>query len=92
VGAARLVASDLESRPDLTPWLASVFVAEDKRNRGTGTEVCSGIVEIARQKGFSTLYLFTPDRASFYARQGWEVMGQERHRGKEVTLMKLELR
>lgn len=91
MGTARLVESDLESRPDLGPWLASVFVPEDKRSRGTGTLVCSGIVEVARQKGYPTLYLFTPDRASFYERQGWSVMGHERHRDKEVTLMKLEL-
>jgi predicted N-acetyltransferase YhbS len=91
MGAARLVESDLESRPDLSPWLASVFVPADKRSRGTGTLVCSGIVEVARQRGYPTLYLFTPDRATFYERQGWSVMGYERHRDKEVTLMKLEI-
>ena len=31
VGVARLVASDLETRPDLRPWLASVFVPVQKR-------------------------------------------------------------
>lgn len=91
VGVARLVEFDLDSRSDLGPWLASVFVREDKRSRGTGTLVCSRIVEVARQKGYPTLYLFTPDRASFYERQRWSVMGYERHHGVQVTLMKLEL-
>ena len=91
VGVARLVEFDLDSRPDLGPWLASVYVPADKRSRGTGTLVCSGIVEIARQRGYSTLYLFTPDRAPFYERQGWEVVGYQLHRGVQVTLMKLDL-
>jgi len=91
VGVARLVATDLESRPDLSPWLASVYVHADKRNRDIGSILCSGIVEIARRNGFHTLYLFTPDRASFYQRQGWSVMGDERHQGVRVTLMKFDL-
>ena len=34
VGTASLVASDLPSRPDLTPWLASVLVRPQFRGRG----------------------------------------------------------
>jgi predicted N-acetyltransferase YhbS len=91
VGVARLVESDLESRPDLKPWLASVFVPEHKRNRGIGIILCSEVIDIARQYGFSTLYLFTPDRAPYYERQGWSVVGYERYRDIQVTLMKLEI-
>jgi predicted N-acetyltransferase YhbS len=91
VGVARLVESDLESRPDLKPWLASVFVPGHKRNQGIGTTLCSEVVEIAKRCGFSRLYLFTPDRAPFYERQGWSVVGFERHRDIQVTLMKLEI-
>ncbi len=91
VGVARLVRSDLPSRPDLQPWLASVFVPADKRNQGIGWFLCSGIVEQARKLGFPTVYLFTRDRVAFYERQGWSVMGREPHRDTQVTLMKLEL-
>ncbi len=91
VGVARLVEFDLDSRPDLGPWLASVFVPANKRSRGTGTLVCAAIVEVARKKGYPTLYLFTPDRAPFYERQGWSTVGYEQHNDKDVTLMKLEL-
>jgi predicted N-acetyltransferase YhbS len=91
VGVARLVASDLEARPDLQPWLASVFVPIRKRSQGIGASVCAGIVKHARELGFPTIYLFTPDRAAFYEKQGWSVMGQESHCDTEVTLMKLEL-
>ena len=91
VGVARLVASDLEGRPDLQPWLASVFVPIRKRSQGIGASVCAEIVKYARELGFPTIYLFTPDRAAFYERQGWSVIGQESHCDTEVTLMKFEL-
>lgn len=91
VGVARLVESDLQSRPDLNPWLASVYVPEYKRNQGIGSILCSEVVNIAKQLGFARLYLFTPDRSAFYERQGWSVVGHERHCDMEVTLMKIEL-
>jgi predicted N-acetyltransferase YhbS len=34
VGTASLIANDLPSRPDLTPWLASVLVRPQFRGRG----------------------------------------------------------
>jgi hypothetical protein len=48
-------------------------------------------MENARCLGFSSIYLFIPDRAAFYVRQGWIVLGQEQHCDKQVTLMKLEI-
>lgn len=91
VGVARLVASDLEARPDLQPWLASVFVPILERGHGIGASVCAGIIKYAGELGFSNIYLFTPDRAAFYERQGWSVIGQESHCDTEVTLMKFDL-
>lgn len=34
IGTASLVAHDLDERPDLTPWLAGVFVSPEARGRG----------------------------------------------------------
>src|SRR4051812_27947910 len=34
VGTASLAHQDLDSRPDLTPWLAGVYVVPDARGRG----------------------------------------------------------
>ena len=36
LGPATLVASDLPPRPDLTPWLAQLFVAPTRRRDGVG--------------------------------------------------------
>ena len=37
VGTAALRASDMDTRPELTPWLASVYVAPWARRAGVGT-------------------------------------------------------
>jgi hypothetical protein len=34
-----------------------------------------------------TLYLFTPDRESFYQNLGWQVLSKEEYRGAWVTVM-----
>lgn len=76
VGCARLVASDHADRPDLTPWLASVFVSPAWRRRGIASALVQTVQQAARTAGFPTLYLFTPDQARLYARLGFVAIGQ----------------
>jgi N-acetylglutamate synthase-like GNAT family acetyltransferase len=91
VGTAALVESDMDSHPELSPWLASVYVNPDYRKRGLGSALVKHVVSQARNHGFSPLYLFTPDQARFYQNLGWQFMAQESYRGGEATLMKIEM-
>ena len=91
VGAASLLAEDMHTHRDLTPWLASVFVDAAHRRRGIGERLCRRIVEEARRLGLPRLYLFTEDQAPFYARMGWLHMAEEAYRGERVTLMRMEV-
>ena len=75
VGCARLVAADHADRPDLTPWLASVFVAPDWRRRGIASALVQTVQAATQASGFPALYLYTPDQARLYARQGFTVIG-----------------
>ena len=92
VGTAALVESDMDSHPELSPWLASVYVNPDYRNRGVGAALVRHVVSKAKAQGFCPLYLFTPDQKNFYQSLGWEFMEQESYRGGEATLMKITLR
>jgi GNAT superfamily N-acetyltransferase len=74
IGSASLVAQDLDTRPELSPWLASVYVAEPHRRQGIGSTLVRRAVQEAAALGVKTLYLFTPDREQFYARLGWSVV------------------
>ncbi len=89
IGTASLTPDDLETRPDQTPWLASVFVHAPQRGRGAGSALVQAAVAHARKLGVETLYLFTEDRVDFYERLGWAVLEGETYRGHPVIVMKI---
>jgi GNAT superfamily N-acetyltransferase len=90
-GSASLVAQDMSSRGDLSPWLASLYVAPEYRKRGLGTALVRRVAQEAQALGVATLYLYTPDQEAFYARRGWSTMEQVLYRGYRVTVMSLDI-
>jgi hypothetical protein len=68
IGVARLTIHDMDTRKEMSPWLASVYVPTQHRNNGVGTALCKTIIKKANELGFKDLYLFTPDQESFYLR------------------------
>lgn len=92
LGSAGLLSHDMDTRMDLSPWLASVYVAPEHRGRGVGTALVKHVMNVAKAAGCEDLYLFTPDRAGFYARLGWFTLAEELYRGEPVTVMRASLR
>ena|SRR5689334_17155473 len=88
VGTAGLVHSDLDSRPDLTPWLAGVFVEPAYRRRGYATALVRRVEVFAQAASVSVLWLCTSTAETLYARLGWERMETERKGLREVTVMR----
>jgi GNAT superfamily N-acetyltransferase len=87
VGMACLVAHDMDTRPELTPWLATVLVAPDYRGRGIGSALSERVVAEGRALAFPKLYLVTFDKSSFYARLGWKHFEQTEYLGLPATIM-----
>ena len=87
IGTASIVKYDMSTRRELSPWMASVYVVPEFRNRGIGSELVRAIVREAETLGLEKLYLFTPDRMDFYSRLGWKVFERTEYCGKEVTIM-----
>ncbi len=87
VGSAILVKCDMDTRPALGPWLASVFVDSAFRERGIGTRLVDRVTHEAQLLGFNTLYLWTPDREAFYAKQGWSLTEKTVYRNENATIM-----
>lgn len=90
LGTAALVEADMDSHPELTPWLASVYIREDQRGRGLGKKLVKALMDFAGQQGLPRLYLFTPDQAPFYTNLGWQLLAEETYRDTSVTLMTLD--
>lgn len=91
LGSASLVASDMDTHPELGPWLASVYVAPAYRRQGIGSALVERIMEEARALGEDALYLYTPDKEAFYRRRGWTVVGHEHYRDTDVAVMMARL-
>lgn len=87
VGCASVRTADLESRADLTPWLASVYVPPTRRRLGIGARLVRAAEAEAARLGVARLYLFTPDRQRFYAALGWTAHEHTVHAGEPVTVM-----
>lgn len=92
LGSASLIAHDMDTRMDLSPWLASVYVAPPYRGHGMGSALVQEIVDRATDLGFPALYLFTADRARFYERLGWHVVEHVVYRGYAQVVMSISLR
>lgn len=90
-GSAAIIESDMDTRPELTPWLASVYVAPEFRRQGIGSKLVEHVMRQAKAAGIAKLYLFTPDQADFYKKLGWTAMGEETYRACPVTVMQVAL-
>jgi GNAT superfamily N-acetyltransferase len=74
VGSASLIAHDMLTRPELSPWLAGVFVPSEYRRRGVGAVLIKRVIDEARSLGVSRIYLYTPGSGTLYLRLGWSVV------------------
>ena len=74
LGTASVIASDLEDRPHLTPWVAAVWVEEHARRRGVGAQLVTRAAQDCFALGIARAYLCARPRMSgFYQGLGWIV-------------------
>jgi GNAT superfamily N-acetyltransferase len=89
VGTSSFVVADLDERPDLTPWLASVFVVPQARRKGHAIPLIQAVESAARAASIPTLWLHTEHAARIYAKAGWQLVEIVERKGKlPVTLMR----
>ena len=92
VGTASLVARDLDAWPDLTPWLAGVYVVPEARGRGHVRALIGAAEAAGRAAGVPELWLHTRTAERLYARAGWTAAGTVIDRDRPHTLMRRDLR
>jgi GNAT superfamily N-acetyltransferase len=91
VGTASLVTHDLAERPDLSPWLAGMFVPSHVRGRGYAAQLVTAVEQAAAAAAIPTLWLYTGRAARIYARAGWDTVEDIQHNGKPFVLMRRRL-
>jgi N-acetylglutamate synthase-like GNAT family acetyltransferase len=87
LGSASLVSHDMETRMELTPWLAGVYVGEQYRRRGIGAELVRRIMTEAGKLDIPLLYLYTVHSEKFYAALGWTLLERTNYREQKVVIM-----
>ena len=75
LGTASLIASDVDNRPLLTPWVAAVWVEAAYRERGIGTSLVEAVVRRAFALGERELFLHCAEsRRPFYEKRAWQLV------------------
>jgi GNAT superfamily N-acetyltransferase len=74
LGTASVIAADLAERPQLTPWVAAVWVEPEARGRGIGAALVDRAAQDCFALGISRAYLCARPRMSrFYEGLGWTI-------------------
>ena len=81
-----MIASDLAERPQLTPWVAAVWVEQEARGHGIGAALVERAVKDCFALGMVRAYLCArPRMLAFYERLGWTLLeGQVGRNGLDV--------
>jgi GNAT superfamily N-acetyltransferase len=91
VGMVSLKFHDMDTRPDLDPWLGGLLVLPEWRNRGVGTMLMHRATEEARRLNVPRLYLWTHSAEGLYHELGWQVVERSNYFGKEAIVMQIGL-
>ena len=91
LGSAFLIHSDMEERPQYSPWVAAVWVEASERRRGVGQALVGEAAKIAGSLGYGAAYICCrPELEGFYSRIGWKVLEQATG-AKRLSVLKRDL-
>jgi GNAT superfamily N-acetyltransferase len=85
VGTIAIVEDDLAKRPDLTPWIASVYVDKDFRGHGIARLLIESAVRKAKGLGIKKIYLHTETAHGLYEKMGWKYLCDTTNDKNEAT-------
>lgn len=92
VGTAALKPQSLETHRHLSPWLAALLVARERRGKGIASILITAIEDEARRLGFDALYSDTASGSTLLRRRGWQELEADIQTLREpATLYRLEL-
>jgi GNAT superfamily N-acetyltransferase len=91
LGSAFLIHSDMEERPQYSPWVAAVWVEASERRRGVGRALVAEAAKIAGSLRYREAYICCrPELEGFYSRIGWKVLEQAAG-AERLSVLKLDL-
>jgi len=79
--------------PELTPWLATLYVEPEYSKQGIGTMLEKATCDKARSMGYKMIYLFTSEAnlVPWYEKLNWKVRCVAEIHNHQVTVMEKKL-
>lgn len=91
IGCAGLIINDFISRMDLSPWISSIYIEENRRGNNLGSLLIEHIKKDAKNAGFNVVYLAT-DLQNYYEKFGFKKIGVGYHPwGDSSSIYKCEI-
>jgi GNAT superfamily N-acetyltransferase len=78
LGSVLLIENDLEQRPNISPWIAALWVDVEHRGHGIAQNLIIYAQFAATKLGFSKIYLCAEEKVTpYYLRRGWKQIGTD---------------
>lgn len=74
LGSVAIFENDLTSRKDLIPWLASLIVTPESRDKKVGAKLMDQVKIEVKKQGYDKLYLRTGNAHEYYLKRGWNLV------------------
>jgi GNAT superfamily N-acetyltransferase len=92
LGSVNVLMNEMPIRPQLTPWMGQLFVAESQRSRGIAAALVDAAACYVEQLGYHQLFLFTSGTLPHYYRsRGWIDVEDVTYLGKVRTVMRRDI-
>jgi len=63
--------NDYEGKPELSPWLASLYIHPFYRHKNIAVSLINRLESEAHELGYTELFLVTEDAKNLYLQCGW---------------------
>jgi GNAT superfamily N-acetyltransferase len=87
VGSVSVIFGDCPARPNLDPWLASLYVVPERRGRGHGLELVRAAIDFAAGAGERRLHVFTESAEGLFEGCGFEMLERTMQQGVPISVL-----
>jgi len=93
LGSVNLLVNEMTVRPQFTPWMGQLFVAENHRSLGVAAALVDAAAAYVGHLGYDRLFLFTSGTLPrYYRNRGWSDVENVTYLGKARTIMCRQIR